>query len=151
MVNDKSICVVVPAYNESTQIGNVIETMPEFVDWIVVVDDASQDDTVEIVRRYQHELKKIHLIEHASNQGVGGAISSGYKWARDNECDVTAVMAGDGQMDPDELETIVMPIVDGSADYTKGNRLFYGDAWNMIPHYRYMGNSFFSLMTPQGG
>ena len=147
MVKDKSICVVVPAYNESTQIGNVIETMPEFVDWIVVVDDASRDDTVEIARRYQRELKKIHLIEHQSNQGVGAAISSGYKWARDNECDVTAVMAGDGQMDPDELETIVMPVVDGSADYTKGNRLFYGDAWNMIPHYRYMGNSFFSLMT----
>lgn len=147
MVRDKSICVVVPAYNESTQIANVIETMPEFVDWIVVVDDASRDDTVEIVKRYQHEIKKIHLIEHKSNQGVGGAISSGYKWARDNKYDVTAVMAGDGQMDPDELETIIMPIVDGSADYTKGNRLFYGDAWNMIPHYRYLGNSFFSLMT----
>ncbi|MBW2489916.1 MAG: glycosyltransferase family 2 protein [Deltaproteobacteria bacterium] len=147
MVRDKSICVVVPAYNESSQIGNVIETMPEFVDWIVVVDDASRDDTVEIVKGYQRDIDKIKLIGHDSNQGVGGAISSGYKWARDSECDVTAVMAGDGQMDPDELETIVMPIVDGSADYTKGNRLFYGDAWNMIPHYRYLGNSFFSLMT----
>jgi len=147
MVKDKSICVVVPAYNESTQIGNVIETMPEYVDWIVVVDDCSRDDTVEIVKRYQHEIKKIKLIEHASNQGVGGAISSGYRWARDHKCDVSAVMAGDGQMDPSELETIILPIVDGSADYTKGNRLFYGDAWNMIPHYRYLGNSFFSLMT----
>ncbi|MDH3956520.1 MAG: glycosyltransferase family 2 protein [Desulfobacteraceae bacterium] len=147
MFKDKSICVVVPAYNESTQIANVIQTMPEFVDKIVVVDDASQDNTVEIVKQQQNEIDKIEIIQHESNQGVGGAISSGYKWARDNECEVTAVMAGDGQMDPTELETIIMPIVDGSADYTKGNRLFYGDAWNMIPHHRYLGNSFFSLMT----
>jgi glycosyltransferase involved in cell wall biosynthesis len=147
MFKDQSICVVVPAYNESTQIGNVIQTMPEFVDKIVVVDDASQDNTVEIVKQQQNEIEKIEIIQHESNQGVGGAISSGYKWARDNECEVTAVMAGDGQMDPTELETIIMPIVDGSADYTKGNRLFYGDAWNMIPHHRYLGNSFFSLMT----
>jgi len=147
MFKDKSICVVVPAYNESTQIGNVIQTMPEFVDKIVVVDDASQDNTVEIVNQQQSEIDKIEIIQHESNQGVGGAISSGYKWARDNEYEVTAVMAGDGQMDPTELETIIRPIVDGSADYTKGNRLFYGDAWNMIPHHRYLGNSFFSLMT----
>jgi glycosyltransferase involved in cell wall biosynthesis len=125
MFKDKSICVVVPAYNESTQIANVIQTMPEFVDKIVVVDDASQDNTVEIVKQQQNEIDKIEIIQHESNQGVGGAISSGYKWARDNECEVTAVMAGDGQMDPTELETIIMPIVDGSADYTKGNRSGY--------------------------
>jgi glycosyltransferase involved in cell wall biosynthesis len=147
MFKDKSICVVVPAYNESTQIANVIQTMPEFVDKIVVVDDASQDNTVEVVKQQQNEIDKIEIIQHESNQGVGGAISSGYKWARDNECEVTAVMAGDGQMDPTELETIIMPIVDGSADYTKGNRLFYGDAWNMIPHNRYLGNALLSLMT----
>jgi glycosyltransferase involved in cell wall biosynthesis len=147
MVKDKSVCVVVPAYNESTQIAKVIQTMPEFVDKIVIVDDGSKDNTVAIVKRHQKENDKIEIIQHESNQGVGGAISSGYQWARDNEFDVTAVMAGDGQMDPFELKTIIMPIVDGSADYTKGNRLFYGDAWDMIPHHRYLGNSFFSLMT----
>jgi glycosyltransferase involved in cell wall biosynthesis len=147
MVRDKSVCVVVPAYNESTQIAKVIQTMPEFVDKIVVVDDASKDNTVAIVKRHQKENDKIEIIQHESNRGVGGAISSGYQWSRDNEFDVTAVMAGDGQMDPSELKTIIMPIVDGSADYTKGNRLFYGDAWDMIPHTRYLGNSFFSLMT----
>jgi len=147
MYKDKSICVVVPAYNESTQIGKVISTMPEFVDKIVVVDDASKDDTVDIVQRYRNEIDKIEIIQHEANQGVGAAISSGYKWARDNECEVTAVMAGDGQMDPLELSKIIEPVVDGSSDYVKGNRLFYGDAWNMIPRYRYMGNSFLSLMT----
>jgi glycosyltransferase involved in cell wall biosynthesis len=147
MYKKKSICVVVPVYNESTQIEKVIQTMPEFVDKIVVVDDASQDDTVEIVNLHQPENNKIEIIQHKANQGVGGAISSGYKWARDNECAVTAVMAGDGQMEPSELEKIITPIVEGSADYVKGNRLFYGDAWRMIPHYRYLGNSFLSLLT----
>jgi len=147
MYKDKSICVVVPAYNEATQIGKVIETMPDYVDYVFIVDDASKDKTVEIVKSYQKKSKKIQLIELKANQGVGGAIACGYKRARDNDIDVTAVMAGDGQMDPDDLENIIDPVASGSADYSKGNRLFYGDAWSMIPHIRYMGNSFLSLMT----
>ena len=147
MYKDKSICVVVPAYNESTQIDKVVSTMPEFVDKVVVVDDASKDDTVAIVRQYRNEIERIEIIQHEANQGVGAAISTGYKWARDHEYEVTAVMAGDGQMDPLELNKIIEPVIDGSADYVKGNRLFYGDAWSMIPRYRYLGNSFLSLMT----
>jgi hypothetical protein len=99
------------------------------------------------VKRYCQTDKRITLIEHETNLGVGGAIASGYKRARDNELDVTAVMAGDGQMDPDDLINVINPIVSGAADYSKGNRLFFGDAWKMIPHYRYLGNSFLSLMT----
>ena len=147
MYKEKSVCVVVPAYNESTQIGKVLSTMPDFVDKILVVDDASKDDTVDIVRKYRKDNDRIEVIQHETNRGVGAAIAAGYRWARDNACDVTAVMAGDGQMDPIELDKIIDPVVDGSADYVKGNRLFYGDAWNMIPHYRYLGNSFLSLMT----
>lgn len=147
MYKDKSVCVVVPAYNESSQIGKVLSTMPDFVDKIVVVDDASNDDTVDVARQYQDKIGKIEVIQHETNQGVGAAISTGYISARDKAYDVTAVMAGDGQMDPLELGKVIDPVVDGSADYVKGNRLFYGDAWNMIPHYRYLGNSFLSLMT----
>ncbi len=147
MYKEKSICVVVPAYNESSQIGKVLTTMPDFVDKIMVVDDASKDDTVAIVQDIQGEQSNIEIISHDTNKGVGAAISSGYIWARDNAYDVTAVMAGDGQMDPLELDRVIGPVADGSADYVKGNRLFYGDAWNMIPRYRYLGNSFLSLMT----
>ena len=147
MYKDKTVCVVVPAHNESTQIGMVIETMPDFVDKIVIVDDASKDQTIEVTKKYQQNNGRIELIRHENNQGVGGAISTGYMWARDNEYDVTAVMAGDGQMDPAVLEKMIAPVIDNSADYVKGNRLFYGDAWNMIPHYRYLGNSFLSLIT----
>ncbi len=147
MINSKSIAVVVPAYNEETQIGRVIATMPDFVDQIVVVDDCSKDKTVEITQKYMAINPKVILLPHEVNQGVGGAIATGYLWARENGIDVTAVMAGDGQMDPDDLINIVMPIVDEAADYAKGNRLFFGEAWNMIPHYRYIGNSFLSLFT----
>ena len=147
MYQEKSICVVVPAYNEETQIGMVIDTMPAYVDRIVIVDDASKDGTVETVKRYLEATEQVVLLEHQTNQGVGGAIVSGYKWARDNQYDVTVVMAGDGQMDPEDLPRILDPVVGGGMDYAKGNRLFYGDAWHMIPHYRYIGNSFLSLIT----
>jgi glycosyltransferase involved in cell wall biosynthesis len=147
MYKNKKICVVVPAHNEETQIQKVIQTMPDYVDEVVVIDDASDDQTVNLVKSEMKISKKLHLIEHPDNQGVGGAIASGYKWARDKEMDVTAVMAGDGQMDPDDLDKIIDPVVIGEADYSKGNRLFFGDAWNLIPHYRYLGNSFLSLMT----
>lgn len=147
MYNNKSIGVVVPAKNEETQIEAVLKTMPVYVDMIIVVDDASTDRTVNVVKKVALQDERIVLIEHQKNQGVGGAISSGYKAALAKNSDVTAVMAGDGQMDPEELESIILPIVNDSADYTKGNRLFYGDAWQMIPRHRYLGNSFLSLFT----
>ena len=147
MYRNKSICVVVPAYNEESQISKVFDTMPDYVDHIVVIDDKSTDNTALEIERYQKVNQRIVLLKHKKNRGVGGAIATGYKWARDNKIDVTAVMAGDGQMDPDDLESVIKPLVAGVADYSKGNRLFFGDAWNMIPHYRYMGNAFLSLLT----
>ncbi|OQY26970.1 MAG: ribonuclease BN [Anaerolineaceae bacterium 4572_5.1] len=108
MYQEHTIAVVVPAYKEELLISRVIETMPAIVDWIVVVDDASGDDTAKIVRNAITPGGRLILLEHAVNQGVGGAIASGY---------------------------------------TKGNRLFTGDAWNQIPKVRYLGNSAMSLLT----
>ena len=147
MYQEKSIAVVVPAYNEKKLIGQTLTSIPDVVDRIIVINDASVDNTSEIVKRIAEEDKRICLIEHDANQGVGGAIVTGYRKARDLKMDVTVVMAGDAQMDPNDLIRIIEPVANGGADYTKGNRLFYGDAWNMIPHYRYLGNSFLSLMT----
>ncbi|MDT8273400.1 MAG: glycosyltransferase family 2 protein [Desulfomonilia bacterium] len=147
MYKNKSVCVVVPAYNEETQIGSVIESMPDYVDTMVIIDDASKDRTVEIVRGYQQSTDRIVLIAHEKNQGVGGAIASGYKWARDHDFDMAAVMAGDGQMDPADLPTLLDPIAEDRADYSKGNRLFTGEAYQKIPKIRYFGNAFLSLLT----
>ena len=148
MYRDKTVAVVVPAYNEGKLIGGVIETMPDFVDRMIVVSDASTDRTVEVVRGYvEGSGDRVVLIDLAENQGVGGAIAEGYKWARDHEIECTAVMAGDGQMHPDDLPVLLDPVVEGKADYAKGNRLFYGEAWSMIPRVRYIGNSALSLLT----
>ena len=143
----KTIAVVVPAYNEERLIARTLNEIPDLVDKMIVVDDASTDNTARIIAELAENDQRIQLIQHEVNQGVGGAIVTGYKKARDLEIDATVVMAGDAQMDPSDLVRIIEPVVNGSADYTKGNRLFYGDSWNMIPHYRYLGNSFLSLMT----
>ena len=148
MYREAQVAVVVPAYNEEVLIRRVIETMPEYVDKIVVVDDASQDGTVDAVRDYEARLgARLVLLEHEVNQGVGGAIATGYKWCRDQKFDAVAVMAGDAQMDPADLPDLLAPVVSGEVDYAKGNRLFTGDAWNQIPRIRYLGNSAMSLLT----
>ena len=147
MYKDKSIAVVVPAYNEEILIAYTIDGMPDLVDKIVVVNDTSKDKTAEIVRQKEQENSKVLLIDHKVNQGVGGSIASGYKWCRDNDIDVAVVMAGDGQMDPTDLPNILDPVVSGEVDYSKGNRLFTGEAFKQIPKVRYFGNSVLSLLT----
>ena len=148
MFEGARVAVVVPCFNEELLIGRVIETMPDFVDRIFVIDDASKDSTVEIVERHVSDHpERVTLVRHKDNQGVGGAIASGCEAAREEGFDVTAVMAGDAQMDPTELEALVAPIVAGECDFTKGNRLVSGDAWKIIPRVRYLGNAMLSLLT----
>jgi len=147
MYRDKTVAVIVPAYNEEKLIGRVLETIPSFVDHIVVVDDASNDRTREIIELHQREDSRITSIRHVENEGVGGAIVTGYRWARDREIDISVVMAGDAQMDPGDLPKLLDPVVEGRVDYSKGNRLFTGKAWSVIPKARYLGNAVLSFLT----
>ncbi len=147
MYKGQTVCVVVPAYNEATQIGSVIKTMPKFVDAIVVVDDASTDNTVQIVIDYQHSNESLFLVEHEINQGCGGSLVSGYHWAEEKNFDIIVRMDGDGQMNPKDLESLVKPVANGSCDYSKGNRFFSGKAFEMMPKIRFFGTAFLSLLT----
>ena len=147
MYKNKTVCVVAPAYNESTQIGKVIETMPAWVDRIVVVDDASRDDTAAVVEEIRRQNSRVELLRHTVNLGCGGALKTGYKWAIENDFDITVRMDGDGQMSPDDLPALLDPVAAGQADYAKGNRLFTGEAYKRIPRVRYFGNAFLSLLT----
>lgn len=196
MLSNKTIAVVVPAFNEEKQIGMVIETMPNFVDRIVIVNDSSSDNTEKIVKdlikndqksyfnenikplkiipnRYNeaeiilaenaikeleyyipsklynenHGENRIILINNLKNGGVGAGIARGYKWCKDNQIDCVAVMAGDGQMDPEELEELCKPVINEKVDYVKGNRLIHRSARSVIPKRRYFGNSILSIMT----
>ena len=145
MLEGKRVAVVVPAHDEEKLIGETIRGIPAFVDRIYVVDDRSTDGTVAAVRALADP--RVELIEHERNLGVGGAIVTGYERARDDRADVTAVMAADAQMDPDDLETLCAPVARGEVDYAKANRLFTGQAWEVIPRYRYLGNAVLSLLT----
>ena len=148
MYQKNTIAVVVPAHNEETQIARVIDTMPAIVDMIIIINDCSKDNTSAVVRQHpEYANGRVTLLEHEVNQGVGGAIATGYKWARDQSYDVAVVMAGDGQMDPNDLPAILDPVIEGKADYTKGNRLVTGDAFKKIPKIRFFGNSVLSLFT----
>ena len=145
MLEGKSVAVVIPAYNEEKLIGATVAGVPHFVDRIFVVDDQSGDGTALAVDGIDDP--RVELIRHDRNQGVGAAIVTGYKRARDEGVDVTAVMAADNQMDPDDLEKLVAPVARGEVDYAKANRLFTGQAWELIPRYRYLGNAVLSLLT----
>jgi len=150
MFEGRTVAVVVPCYNEATQVAKVLATMPGFVDLVLVVDDRSTDGTAEVVRRHVAQrgcAERVVLIEHERNRGVGAAIGTGYKEARDRRIAVTAVMAGDAQMDPNQLDALVAPVARGQADYAKANRLFYQGAWGSIPRHRYLGNALLSMMT----
>jgi len=150
MFEGRRVFVVVPAYNEEKLIGAVLDSMPALVDRIMVVDDASRDRTAEILAGLQGRFGcRLRVIRRDFNGGVGAAIVSGYKAALEESKggDLVAVMAGDAQMDPGDLPRILAPLTRDQADYTKGNRLFTGEAWKIIPRHRYLGNAILSFLT----
>ena len=147
MYKGKKIGVVIPAHNEETQIRRVIETMPDFVDQIIIVDDCSTDKTVAVITDLQKSYPHITLLRHSINKGAGAAMVTAYKHALKQDIDVAVRMDGDGQMNPDDLPALLDPVVEERADYAKGNRLFTGEAYQKIPKVRYFGNAFLSLFT----
>ncbi len=149
MYQEASVAVVIPCHNEERLITRVLDTMPAYVDRVYVVDDCSSDRTPQVVTDYiqANGAARVEFIRHETNQGVGGAIVTGYHRAVQDKMDVVAVMAGDAQMDPDDLPLLVEPVAKGEVDYAKGNRLVTGEAWYQIPRVRYLGNVFLSLMT----
>jgi len=192
MYRRHTIGVIVPAYNEEDHVGDVLATMPDFVDRIYAVDDDSTDDTCESFRRtrpprgegdraesdalesgrpetgasendaLEDESEQLRAslpdggavvgpeivpIRHAENQGAGGALRTGYVRARDDDIDITVTMDADGQMDPDQLPTLLDPIVEGDADYAKGNRLADRASRREMPPFRLFGNWVLTQLT----
>jgi len=136
---------VVPAYNEERAIGDMLATIPEIVDHVIVVDDASTDATAkqaELALRSGDEV-----VRHPVNRGVGAAIATGYARAIELGAEIAVVMAGDGQMDPDDLPALLAPIADGEADYVKGNRFLHPAVWTTMPPSRIVGNVLLSAAT----
>ncbi len=147
MFEGKRVAVVVPARDEEALLPQTLAGIPDFVDRVYVVDDASRDATPERARAAAAADPRIEVLVHERNRGVGAAIVSGYERAIADRIDVTCVMAADNQMDPADLEGLVGPVVRGEVDYAKANRLFTGQAWQLIPKHRYLGNAVLSLLT----
>jgi len=145
MLEGKSLAVVVPAYDEEELVATTIRGIPDFVDRIIVVDDASRDGTADAARAAGDP--RVEVVAHERNAGVGAAIVTGYRHAVAEGIDVVCVMAADNQMDPDDLEGIALPVVRGEVEYAKANRLVSGQAWEVIPRSRYLGNAMLSFLT----
>lgn len=144
MLHQRRIAVVVPAFREARLLGRTLRRIPAFVDAIVVVDDASDDPTSEAARGVADA--RVTLLRHLDNRGVGAAIVTGYRHALSAGHDVLAVMAGDDQMHPDDLEAVVAPVALGLADYVKGNRFLHPEASRM-PLLRRFGGEILSAAT----
>jgi glycosyltransferase involved in cell wall biosynthesis len=156
VISKRRIWVVVPAYEEAVLIGKMLRSLPASVDGVLVVDDASTDETAaevlrvaELAQQPQELRPTIHLLRHAQNRGVGAAITTGYEAFLSKEPDARAVcvvMGGDNQMDPCDLDALVGAI-DAGADYAKGNRFSAGEARHSMPRVRWFGNVTLTLLT----
>lgn len=138
------IAVVVPCYNEARLIGRMLSRLPSFVDDVVVVDDASPDQTSEVVRARAET--RTQLVRHPQNLGVGAAIASGYERACQLGAELIVVMAGDDQMDPEDLPQLLGPLLAGRADYVKGNRFVHHERHSM-PRLRRLGSAVLAWWT----
>lgn len=147
MLERARLAVVVPAYNEELWIAETVRRMPAYVDHVIVVDDASRDATARAAMAAGDP--RVEVIRHPENRGVGAAIVTGYRRARALGAEVIAVMAGDGQMDPDDLPAVALPVAREEADYVKGNRLAHPGVWRTMPPARLAGTAALAWLTRQ--
>jgi glycosyltransferase involved in cell wall biosynthesis len=137
--------VVIPAYNEEKLIRHVIDSIPLFVDYIIIVDDASRDCTYNAAKSKGDD--RTIILRHDKNLGVGGAIITGHKKAIEIGVDISIVMAGDAQMDPKYLPVLLDAIINGGYDYAKGNRFLGRNSLKGMPPFRVFGNTILTFLT----
>ncbi len=141
-----SIAVVIPCYRVKTHIMDVLDKIPDCVSHIYCIDDACPDGSGDYIEEKCHD-KRVNVLRHAVNQGVGGAVITGYKAAKADNAMIAVKIDGDGQMDPQLLPYFVKPIIDGEADYTKGNRFYFPANVRSMPRLRLFGNIALSFIT----
>lgn len=146
-IKNRQIAVVIPAYKVQQQIESVIKSIPSFITDIIVVNDASPDQTQTIVEKLAANDSRIHLVSHKVNKGVGGAMVSGFKKALERNNDIVVKMDGDGQMNSKYLLDLITPILENKADYTKGNRFYDFVALRQMPAVRRFGNTALGFLT----
>jgi len=160
MLRGNSIGVVVPAFRVAAQVGEVVRRMPTFVDRVFVVDDACPEGSGDSAAAV--EDPRVEILRHDENQGVGGAMATGFEAALEAGLDVVAKCDGDGQMDPADLALLLDPLLDGRAEYAKGCRFYHADELRRMPTSRLVGNigltflsklasGYWHVLDPQNG
>ena len=134
------IAAVIPCYRVEREIQSVLQVVPSYIKHIIVVDDASPDATADLVSDSAKQDERILLIRHSANQGVGGALVTGYRKALELNAQVVVKIDGDGQMDMEHLPRLLQPLVEGKADYAKGNRFRDFQSLQQMPFVRRVGN-----------
>lgn len=145
MYKNNRIATVIPAHNEALHIGDVIESLPEFVDYIIVIDDCSSDNTSEVAQN-SHD-RRVIVMQTPRNSGVGGATIMGYQKGLELDVDIAVKMDGDGQMSPEHLPLLLDALIEQDYDYAKGNRFLAGESLEKMPKLRLIGNIGLTFMT----
>lgn len=140
--------VVIPCYNEEKMITQTIKKIPEYIDHIIAVNDASTDNTIGVLNKLKTQYSKLIIVDNKVNQGVGGALIAGYDYAiKNTKATAIGIVAGDDQFDSSYLKSMLDDFIDQSADYVKASRFFHREAFKTMPKYRQFGNIFISLLT----
>lgn len=147
MYRSLKIAIVVPCYNEEKLAVKTLSTIPEFVDKIYAVNDGSKDDTLKVITDYSKKDKRVIIINNSKNVGLGKSMLNAFEMIKSTDIDAVGVMAGDAQMDPDYLPTLIDALVDEKADVVKANRFSQDHSLDSMPAYRKFGNIIVSILT----
>jgi dolichol-phosphate mannosyltransferase len=149
VAKNPSIAIVIPCYRVKKAIIDLLGSISPDISQIIVVDDGCPDGTGKFVESSTQD-KRITVLHNRQNLGVGGAVKTGYRFALDSNADIIVKLDGDGQMDPSLIPILIQPLIDGRADYTKGNRFFNIENIKNMPKVRIIGNlvlSFFAKFS----
>lgn len=141
MYKGRKVCVVIPAFNEETQIGSVLDRLPDFVDIKIVVDDGSTDGTADIARR-----KGALVVSHGKNKGVGAAFQTGLRKAIESSVDVMVNIDADGQFNPNDIEKLVKPIIEDGSDFVTASRFKNPELYPKMTKAKFYGNQIMSFL-----
>lgn len=148
MYRSLKISAVVPCYNEEKLLKKTVAALPDFIDYVILVNDASTDNTLKIMKILSKKSKKIHIIDNKKNGGVGYSLKEGFRYSlRHTDAQAVGILSGDAQCDPNSMQPMLDDLIDRNCDYVKGNRFFHRDALKSMPGYRRFGNIFISLLT----
>jgi len=145
MFEGRTVAAIVPAYNESAHVGDVIRRMPAVIDHIIVVDDCSSDGTAAAAESLGDP--RVEVLRQTRQSGVGGAMIAGFARALEKQVDLVVKVDGDGQMDPTQIPTLLLPLVRDGYDYAKANRFLHTAALQQMPVLRLIGNFSLTFLT----